>query len=266
MSKNRTRSNLQLAGIFVVLVAGLILLSLLLKVFFLFRESKFDGQHNFIVGFVSQNKTKLVSFSPGSKAIAVLNINVGLDRQELSKYLEVPVDGTIELGKQNVEDQDLATVLFSSIMPFSNRLDGLTPIDCLRLSIFTKTVKAASVYDRDFSDNLNGSQKATTLALSFTDPTVYQENLGIQIVNGTGISGAGGRLAALITNIGGNPILVGTAETSEKQSKIIYYLNNSYTVQKLSDYLGFPTEESDKKGIGDVIIIIGEDKANNLNF
>ncbi|MGA2967618.1 MAG: LytR C-terminal domain-containing protein [Candidatus Levyibacteriota bacterium] len=265
MSKNKNETNLKLAGLFILFVCGLIAVSLLLKVFLVFQDSKFDGSHSFIVGFVGQNQTKLVSFNPQNQTMSIVNINASSDRNALEKTLEIPIDGILKSDK-NIQDKDIAPLLLKSSSPFSTSLEGLTFIDAFRLSIFAKSVQAGSIYDRDFSADLNDAQKATILTLSFTDPTIYQDNLGIQVINASDVSGVGSRLASLITNIGGNPILVTTADSPQNDSKIIYYQTESYTVKKLSDYLGFPVEESNKKGIADVIIIIGKDKVNNLNF
>jgi hypothetical protein len=265
MARNKNETNLGLAGLFVLLVLGLIVLSLLLKVFFVFKDSRFDGSHSFILGFVGPTRTKLVSFNPQNKTMTVVNINLSLGKDSLAKSLEIPVDGVLRVNK-DIEDKDISSLLLKSATPFSTSLEGLTFIDAFRLSFFAKTLQAGSVYDRDLGSNLNDAQKSTILTLSFTDPAIYQENLGIQIINASDVSGAGSRLASLVTNVGGNPILVTTADTPQNVSKIIYYKNKSYTVKKLSNYLGFNIEESDKKGIADVIIIIGKDRISNLNF
>jgi hypothetical protein len=265
MSKNKNQNNLGLVGLFVLLVLGLIVLSLLLKLFFIFRDSKFDGTHNFVIGFAGKSQTEVVSFNPQNKIISTITVKENLDKNALAKSLEIPIDGMISVDK-NIEDKDISSVLLKFASPFASSLDGLTFIDAFRLSIFAKSVQPGSIYDRSFSANLNDAQKATILTLSFTDPTVYQENLGIQIINASDVVGVGSRLASLITNIGGNPILVSTADNPLNTSKIIYYKTKSYTTQKLSNYLGFPLEESDKKGIADVIIIIGKDKISRPNF
>lgn len=109
-------------------------------------------------------------------------------------------------------------------------------------------------------------QRSTIISLTFTDPAIYGENQTIQIINASNISGVGGGLASLITNLGGNPILVTTAGSAQNTSKIIYYQTETYTVKRLSSYLGFSVEESDKKEISNVIIIIGTDKIKTLNF
>lgn len=265
MPRNKNESNLGLAGLFVLLVCSLIVLSLLLKLFFVFRDSKFDSTHNFVVDFVSQSQTKIVAFSPQNKTISIINIPSNLNKNALEKALEIPIDGVVRVDK-NIQDKDIISTLLRSSTPFASSLDGLTFIDAFRLSLFAKSVQSGSIYDRSLSADLNDQQRATVLALSFTDSTIYQENLGIQIINASEVAGAGNRLANLITNIGGNPILVTTADTSQNTSKIIYYQNKSYTAQRLSAYLGFPLEETAKKGIADVTIIIGKDKINKLNF
>jgi hypothetical protein len=265
MSRNKNESNLGLAGLFVLFVCGLIILSLLLKIFFVFKDSKFDGVHNFVVGFVSQSQTKIVSFSPQNKTLSIVNIQSNIDKNALEKALEIPIDGVINVDK-NITDKDIVSTLLKTSTPLASSLDGLTFIDAFRLSVFAKSVQSGSIYDRSFSPNLNDQQRSTVLALSFTDPAVYQENLGIQIINASEVAGVGNRLANLIVNIGGNPILVTTADASQNASKIIYYKTKSYTVQKLSDYLGFSVEETDQKGISDVTIIIGKDKINRPNF
>jgi hypothetical protein len=266
MSRNKHESNLGLAGLFVLLVLGLIILSLLLKIFVVFKDSKFDGTHNFIVGLVGKNQTKIISFSPQNKTISVINVqSSGLNRNALEKALEVPIDGMVNVDN-NILNKDISTILLKSSAPFTSSLNGLTFIDTFRLSLFAKSVQSGSIYDRSFSANLNDEQRSTLLSLSFTDPTIYQENLGIQIINASEVAGVGNRLANLITNLGGNPILVTTADPSQYASKIIYYKTKSYSAQRLSAYLGFPLEKTDKKGIADVTIIIGKDKINNPNF
>jgi hypothetical protein len=265
MSRSKNETNLKLAGLFVVLVGGLIFLSLILKLVFVVRDSNFDGKYNFTVGFRGPSNTRVVSFSPQNKTISTIVVQNFSSKSALGKNLEIPIDGVLSTNR-NIEDKDIATLLLKSASPFSNSLEGLTFFDAFRLSVFAKSVQQGSVYNRDLSDNLSSAQKSTVISLTFTDPEIYRENQSVQIINASSISGAGGRLANLITNIGGSPILVTTANNAQKVSKIIYYKTKSYTVKRLSTYLGFPLEESDKKGISDVTIIIGTDKNNNLNF
>jgi hypothetical protein len=104
------------------------------------------------------------------------------------------------------------------------------------------------------------------ISLSLTDASVYQENQTIQVINAADVYGLGSRLATLITNIGGNVVLVSTSDETIQNSKIVYSGKESYTAKKISDYLGILTQQSDQRGVADVIITIGRDKAGSLKF
>jgi hypothetical protein len=258
--KKPENSNLKLAGLFVVLVLSLIILSILFKFFLIVKTSKFDGTHNFIVSFIGQKSSRVVAFSPQGKSLSILDINSSKD---LTKLLEIPVDGKISIKEVN---DKIPPAIFGSIFSLGKPLSGLTILDALRLFIFSETVSANNVKERELSPDLNAAQQSTLISLSFSDPSVYQENQSVQIINAAGIYGIGGRLAALVTNIGGNVVLISTSDEIAQVSKIVYYGNKSYTVKKLSDYLGFKTEKSDKRGMADVIITIGKDGAGGSKF
>jgi hypothetical protein len=147
-----------------------------------------------------------------------------------------------------------------------NEVENLTFIDLIKLSVFSKSVPLSSIFERELSGELSESQKATVMSLTFTDPQIYKENLSIEIVNATDEPGLGTRLATLITNIGGNVVLVTSSDKTRKKSTIVYYKENSYTVQSLSSYLDYKMEESMKREVADVIITIGTDSLDNLKF
>jgi hypothetical protein len=226
------------------------------------RSSKFDGTHNFIVNFTERGNNRIVAFSPQNKSLSILDVKSSAENP--SKLLEVPIDGKIIASDLN--KSKISSVLLKSILSLGKPLNNLTILDALRLFIFSETVPGNNIKERKISSNLNDAQKATLISLSFTDPSVYQENQSIEIINATNIYGIGGRLATLVTNIGGNVILVSTSDRTIQSSKIIYYGDKSYTVKKLSDYLGFSAEKSNKRGVADVIITIGKDKAGSSKF
>jgi len=76
----------------------------------------------------------------------------------------------------------------------------------------------------------------------------------------------GTRVATLITNIGGSVVLISTSGQTAQKSNITYYGNKSYTVKKISSYLGIPALQTSVKGVADVIITIGKDKVEDSNF
>jgi len=260
--KKQENSNLKLAGLFLVFVLGLIILSTFLKFFLIVKSSRFDGTHNFIVSFVGEGNSKVVSFSPKNKSLSILNVK-GLENN-LSQTLEIPVDGKIIVKDFN--DNKVPSLLLKSILSFDKPLKNITILDALRLFIFSETVSSNNINERSFTSNLNDAQRSTLVSLSFTDPSIYQENQSIQIINGADVYGIGGRLAAMVANIGGNVILVSTSDNPVQNSKITYFGDESYTVKKLSSYLDFPVEKSNQQGVADVIITIGKDALASPKF
>jgi hypothetical protein len=253
--KKQENSNLKLAGLFVVFVLGLIILSTFLKFFLIVKSSRFDGTHNFIVNFTGEGNSKIVAFSPQNKSLSILDIKDS--KNNLFKLLEIPVDGKIVV--KNLDDSKVPSLLLKSILSLGKPLNNFTILDAVRLFIFSETVSSNNINERSITSNLNDAQRSTLVSLSFTDPLIYQENQSIQIVNGADVFGIGGRLAAMVTNIGGNVILVSTSDSTVQNSKITYFGDESYTVKKLSGYLGFPVEKSNQQGVADVIITIGKD-------
>ena len=61
-------------------------------------------------------------------------------------------------------------------------------------------------------------------------------------------------------------ILLSTSDILKDTSEIQYSDYKSYTVSKLEKLLDFKTEKISKKGISDVIIVIGKDKVHALPF
>lgn len=263
--KNKEGSSMKLAGIFVLLVLGLIILSVFFKLAFLIKNSKFDGTHKFNVLLITKDKQSIVSFSPTNKSFTMLLINDKEAKENLSKFLEIPIDGKI-ISKDNLSKDNLSFIFLKSAFPFGNVVEDLTIVDLIRLSVFLRTVPEAYIYEREISDKLSQTQKSTIISLSFTDPTIDEENQSIEIINATKVYGAGGRLANLISHMGGNVVLITSADNKEKISKIMYSGKVTYTVKKLSSYLNFALEKKDKKSIADVIIIIGTDRAESNKF
>jgi hypothetical protein len=264
MSRTKDNKNLRLAGLFIIIVLGLIVFSVLFKFLLIVKMSRFDGSHNFIVSFVGKDKAQIISFSPQNRTMSILDIESKYNYNDLAKSIEIPIDGTII--SQSPNKNNISSTLLKSAFSFGASLKNLTVFDAFRLFLFCKTIPQNNIYERQLSPELNDAQKSTVITLSLTDASVYQENQTIQVINASNVYGLGARLAMLITNIGGNVVLISTSDETIQNSKIVYYGKESYTVKKISDYLGIPVQQSDKRGVADVIITIGKDKAGSLNF
>jgi hypothetical protein len=263
MSKTKNGGNLKLAGLFIVIVLGLIIISGFFKLLLIVKESKFDGSHNFIVSFIGKDKAQIISFSPQSRTISILDTE-SKDNNDLEKNLEIPIDGTVAF--QVSDKNNISSALLTSAFSLGSSLKKITILDAFRLLLFYKTVPQNNIYERQLLPSLNDAQKSSVISLSMTDTSVYQENQAIQVINASDVEGLGSRLAAVITNIGGNVVLVSTSDKTAQKSKIVYFGKESYTVKKLSSYLGISPENSTQRGVADVIITIGTDQANSLSF
>lgn len=263
--KYKKKGNMKLAGLFLLLVSGLVIFSVFFKIIFLIRDSKFDGSHKFNIEFIAKEKVSIVSFAPLNKSLTVLLVKDEADKDNLSKSLGIPIDGKVVV-KDNLTKNNIPLVLLKSVLPVGNLSKGLTSIDLIRLALFSRTVPDTSIYEKEISNKFNDAQKSTIISLSFLDPTIYEENQTIEIINSADVYGLGNRLATLISHMGGNVVLVSSGDKKEKTSKIVYSGEITYTVKKLSSYLNLVLEKADKKSIADVIIIIGTDKIDQNRF
>lgn len=261
--KKQVSNNLNLAGIFIAVVVFFILLSLFFKLFFLVRESHFDGSNKYNLEIIDQKQTQIISFSPKENSISVLKLDqrvVG----DLSKNLEIPIDGIINFNKFSFDDSKLTSGILHGLLYASSRYK-ITSLDILRLAFFSRKVNSGSIYIRQFQNNYTATQKYNVLYLTFKDPVIFTQNQTIEIINATDVFGLGNRLATLISVIGGNVIFVKSDLTS-KDSKILYNGNETYTEKRIRDATGFPLIKTTEKGVADVIIIIGTDSLKNLSF
>lgn len=257
--KKTTQSNIGIAAGFSFIVLGLIFLSLFLRILLLIGNSKFDGTNSLTIHVLGQDD-QVVNFSPKSMSFSILTIKS--HESNVGAFLEVPIDGSFYSAVE-VNHSNISSVLAKNIFNFKNQTE-LSFMDFLRLFLFTNTVKPTSITEGSVSRQSNAQDYAAITSSLFTDPIILEEKQNIEIINSTDVSGLGNRLANLITNIGGNVILVTTGDL-QKESQV-QYAKKTYTAERLSRALGYKLVETTKKSIPDVIIIIGTDSLKNIKF
>lgn len=261
----KQENNLSLAILFICVILFFASISILFKIFFLIKESNFDTKHNFNVEIKDATNINVISFSPGQNSISVLEVDEKVKTNDIGSLLELPIDARINLYDDEFDSSHIPTILIKSSFPFSRKLENMTVLDAFRLSLFARSVSGNSLVTQKLPQNLIDSDRNLLIESSFKDPVIDGEKKTIEIVNAADVFGLGARLATFVTNIGGDVILVSTREKSEK-SKIIYSNKQSYTVERLSKYLNFPKEKTDKESVADVIIIIGQDSLEDIKF
>ncbi|MDP3988116.1 MAG: LytR C-terminal domain-containing protein [Candidatus Levybacteria bacterium] len=267
--KTKNQNNLRIGVIFCLFVCFLITVSLIFKLILLLQSSKFDGKHNFSVVIYEQDskskKAQIISFAPDVAKISVLKI-LAKKPSDLAKILEVPIDGTIKIPGKG--DEEVESMLGSALLGFKDTQTNLTIIDISRLWLFAKSVSNQSISANEISLDQVLTDEAIDKISSqiFSDNSFSAEKISIQIVNGTGFSGLGNRLARLISNMGGNVVSVLTSDKNIESSEILYVDEETYTLERLTKILGFKKTKMNGAQISDIIIKIGKDSLPPLNF
>lgn len=254
--------NLKTAYVFSAVVFTLILVSLIFKIITVIKNSNFDGANRFTLGVFESSETAVLSFSPKNSSIFILKIK-GQTPKEIGKYLQIPIDATLS-ANQNITKNTLPSDLTRILFNLKDANTNLTVVDLLRLIFFAKTVPPSSVEEK-VSSTEKREEIQGIASSKFIDPQIVEDKQSIEVINSTDVPGLGNRLANLITNIGGNVILVSTADNDDASS-VGYRGDKTYTVSKLSSVLGFATKKISQKSIADLIIVIGKGSRENLRF
>lgn len=259
-------NNLKTAFIFLAVVLFFISTSLIYKLFVLFKESNFDGRHNFTVAVYPKqmdkkmNYSKIISFSPETSAVSSLKVFSNNNVKEIKNLLEIPIDGEIEILNNGISEKKLAD-LFE--IPFfqKNIRTSLSIVDYLKLYMFVKTIPEESIIVKSISDQEYTEEALDRISSGvFFDYAISEEKTSIEIINGTGVLGLGNKVGRLLSNIGGNIVAVSTSDKTYSESEILYTGKSGfYTRKRLSNILNFKSREIKESGIADITIKIGED-------
>ncbi len=263
--KEQVISNTKIAIVFFIILLFFVSLSLVFKVVLVVRAGQFDDSKRFNLT-VSDNKNlEVMSLSGSARTIAVFKLNRNIGSYEAGQLLKVPIDGFI--AQNSLDLNQRADFLFlKAIFNYNSLKTNLTIIDLVKLLVFSKTVTPGLVNTKNISGDLIPSELDKIVGQLVSDELIEKDNQTIQIINGTDIGGLGNRLARLVTNMGGDVIIVATSDSPKKKSLISYIDKKTYTVERLQKILGYPAVRQANNAISDITIIIGEDKVNNLPF
>jgi len=252
--KNSEPKSLGLAFYFGVLVTLIIIVSVAFKIVDVVKNSKFDGKHSFSTALIEGGKTDILFVSPAKGTITLLSLRPQISVAKL-KSLGIPADGYIQ--SQNTIDSSAKSTFLQAILHKRSVSTNLTIFDLFRLAIYSQGVSQDSITltNSNLSDPALGNDVSTI----FVDPTIEQEKKSVEITNAAGVSGLGNKIAKNITDIGGNVILVNSSPSTQGTS-VIYYKEESYTVDRISKMLDVKKIKKEDNSISDITIIIGEDR------
>ena len=269
MQKTAQNNNKSLKTFF--LYAGIVLffvfVSLAIKVFFLINASKFDGNHQFVIAIGQKNTIKqLVSFDPDKKSATILQLKgKELAFNSLSKTLNIIPDAKINTS-EDIGDDDIGGEIKTFFFKYNAIKTDMTIIDIGRLMLLSQKPSLNEQTGKEIFITNDEQKNNNTIKDFFTDEAIFSENVSVQIINASGMPGVGKRLETILTNLGCNIVAVSTSRKNERISKIQYFGNETYTLKKLKNLLGFQLEKTEKKSIATIVIIIGEERKNLNNF
>ncbi|MCL6096102.1 MAG: LytR C-terminal domain-containing protein [Patescibacteria group bacterium] len=263
--KKQQGKNLKFAIIFFAFVACLVIASIAIKTLILIKNSGFDGQHRFNLAVYQARQVSVISFSPETRSISFLNLKGKLISNNLGQYLKLPIDATFKTSNMIIDKQNIAPDMSDILFHYSSKDTSLTIIDAFKLWLFAKDIPADFIYQRDalVNDTLTINSFVSSF---FIDPAISNEKTTIEIINATPVYGLANRLAVLITNIGGDVVLISSSDKAQGDSQISYSGDLNYTIKKLSLFLEIKPIKSSKRDISDVKIVLGKDILSKLKF
>lgn len=252
--------------IYTFIVLFSIIVSLGAKAISVLRESKFDGKDINIAITQNNHVTSVLGFNTNNNSISLLKIkNSNIPISSVSKKTGIIVEGKINSDNDSA-NIDPEAILKSALLRNRPVKTDLTIFDLARLIIFSKNVPEKNRQTHEIGPTSKEHDIDKIVSVLFKDEIISTENVSIEIINATDEPGLGKRLERCLTNIGANVVAVSTPRVKEKSSKIQYFAEKSYTLQKLNKILNFPTEKIDRKTIAKIVIIIGEDDRSASRF
>lgn len=264
-----TNKSLKTFYLYAVIVFLFIGVSLVVKGFYIVQQSKFDPAHHFTLAITQHNNVKeILSFQPQTPAVSVLAIqDNAIPYSLLAKKFGIVTDGYIQADDTMQLGTDISIFLWSSIVHTASWQSNVTLIDKIRLLFLARSITTNNKIVEQISLATQSSDANTTIMNSLTDQDIATENISIQIINATNVSGLGQRLARVLTNLGANVIDIATAQKTQEKTTIAYYGSDSYTLNRIHRLLGnVPVYKLSRRTIAAMVITIGNDKKDTNEF
>lgn len=262
-SETQGERSLKTFFLFCLVVFLLILTSFSLRLFFLFCDSSFDGQHRYTLEIRHSAKSSdILTFEPLSSSLSIFSIESVNDTPSVIDTYGVPVDGSIQDTKGSVDKQNLLNKLYAYMFRITSG-KGVNSLDIARLILFTHGIEKRDIKEEKITspaELLDGSIRSE----AFYDKAIVDEDMTIAIINAAGYPGLGSRIERILTSAGANVISVTTATDLEKTSVIEYTGEKSYTLSRVLRLVPLPEKFVDEDGISDILIVLGEDSIDPL--
>lgn len=254
--------------IYAAIVLGVILISLSVRAYYLFQQSKFDGKQEFVIAFgQDEHVEKIMTFDPDDKSGVVVDLKGEPVRfSSLGRQVSILPNAVVTTNGQVPLDEDVSHTMQALLFNYYTVKTNLTIFDVIKLFFVSRKPALTTVATTEITVSEDEEENSRGVANLFIDDAIFSENVSIQVVNASGISGMGRRLERVLINRGANVVSVTTSRDLAKSSNMQYFGEETYTLKTLKQMLQFPVEIMDREGIADIIITIGEDQKNSSSF
>lgn len=266
---NTSKNSLRLLIIFLLGVFFLITISVTYRFIKLTQESTFDGDYLFTLAFVQGKDLDIVGVNAQEKKLSHLQVRGIKDISEAKQQLGIFIDGQINLSQafQGAEKVDsyLSDALLKKRTVSSSTL---TFYDLIRLLLVVKGIPKTNISQKALHFTQDEEKIDSVTRSLFVDPRIVEDDVTIEIRNGTAIPGVGKRLERAITTLGGTVISVSNADEVVTTSKIEFKeeKNNKNTLKRLQRLLSVPAVPLSSPALSDIIITVGKDRVKDINY
>ncbi len=257
-AQHEKSSSLKTFFIYLSVVLTLITASLILKTASLIKESKYKGGH-FILSISEKEKViKFAIFNTEPNDISILRVSDNkVIKDDVFENFGILADGNMEISKD--QDPNDIGIQMQEFLFYNHKNSNINLYDSLRFFLLSRTVAQKDMEKEEISIN-DETQDLDKKILSITsDKIVSKENISIQIINQTDVSGLGQMLERAFKNIGANVVSVTSSKNSNEKSIIEYAGEKTYTLERIGRLTGLPIEEVEDERIADITVKIGND-------
>lgn len=246
---------------FLIIFLTLAILSVLIKVIKVYQSRSFRGDaFNLLI--LNKDST-LIHLETNPKSLTFLTLkNFGSElknksRVNMSIRLKIPIDGIIILDNSDEKIEKSSLGLNSFVKFYSKKSININEMDLLKLLWKINGVKSSEVSIKEI-ENIDKAQVYSMLPEVFNETAIVNDKTSIEVINGTGQDGVGGRISDALRNEGFHIVSVGTFE--QKESKIILRgSENNIVFKRLVDFFPFKIERKEENSISDITLILGKD-------
>lgn len=252
--------------LFCAVVFIIILISLVAKVVAVIREGKFHGDHTFTISVKQPDSLDLFIFHPVEKSVIQLQLPDISSVSEAKESTGSFIEGEISTKREIDESYSISMVLQNALLNQNGVDSTLSLFDLLRMRWIARAIPDGEVEKEIITKSMTVEEIDEVVRTVLLDKKFSEENLTIEIVNGSGVPGIGSKLGRALQNSGANVISVANADKEVNETTVMYYGKESETTKRLGRLLYASPIEISEQGLSDIIITLGRSRADQNPF